>query len=228
MGVVQLPNDFNEPAVLWSTGTDRSCRDWSQVLLPLSGRVTDGTQHSSFSQSARGRVGLGGCPPRPPTDPYVRTLAHTAPQIVGSLPNSAIRLCFGDTLSEARCLRRISQGRFHDSTPRFPPPGRLGQSSPISSVLSRRSDFLPFFPRHFVAFARRYHASTRLLSFLPMPSRAEHRAWSFGYRFPRAICSDTETTGSLKLPGDLDCLCAHAPRLRQVTTSRSFSLTFTR
>jgi hypothetical protein len=133
--------------------------------------------------------------------------------------NSAIRLCFVDTLFTARCLRRISQRRFHDSTPRFPPSGRLGQSSPISSVLSRRSDFLPFFPRRFVAFARRYHVSTRLLSFLPMSSCAKHRAWGFGYRFPRAIFADMETTGSLKLPGDLDCLCAHVPGLRQVETT---------
>jgi hypothetical protein len=108
-------------------------------------------------------VALGSCLPRAPTDPYVRALAHTAPQIVGSLPVSAIRLCFVDTLSKARCLRRISQRRFHYSTPRFPPPGRLGQSSPISSVLSRRSDFLPSIPRHFVAFVRRYHTIALVL-----------------------------------------------------------------
>ena len=150
---------------------------------------------------------------------YVRTLAHTAPQIVGSLPVSAIRLCFVDTLSKARCLRRISQRRFHHSTPRFPPPGRLGWSSPISSVLSRRSDFLPLIPRRFVSFAQRYHGSTRLFSSLPTPSRAERQAWGFGNRFPHAIFSDMETTGSLKSPGDLDRLFAHVPGLRQVETT---------
>ena len=130
--------------------------------------------------------------------------------------NSAIRFCFVDTLSKARCLRRISQKRVHDSTPRFPPSGRSEWSSPISSVLSRRSDFLPFVPRHFVAFARRYQGSTRLISFLPTPSRAKRRAWGFGNRFPRAIFSDLETTGSLKLPGDLHRLFAHVPGLRRV------------
>jgi len=165
------------------------------------------------------RVAPGDCSPGAPTDPYVRTLAHTAPQIVGSRPVSAIRLCFVDTLSRARCLRRISQRRFHHSTPRFPPPGRHGRSSPTSSVLSRRSGFLPFVPRRFVAFARRYHGSTRLFSFLPTPSRAQRRARGFGYRFPRAIFSDMETTGSLKSPGDLDCLFAHVPGLRQAETT---------
>ena len=29
------------------------------------------------------RVARGGCPPRAPTDPYVRALAHTVPQIMG-------------------------------------------------------------------------------------------------------------------------------------------------
>jgi hypothetical protein len=43
-------------------------------------------------------------------------LAHTVPQIVGSLPNSAIRLCFVDTLIKARCLRRMSQKRLPDPT----------------------------------------------------------------------------------------------------------------
>jgi hypothetical protein len=103
--------------------------------------------------------------------------------------NSAIRLCFVDTLSTVQCLGRIAQRRFHHPTPRFPPSGRRESSSPTSSVLSRRSDFLSLLPRHFVAFARRYHGSTRLFSSLPMPSRAQHRTWGFGYRFPRAIFS---------------------------------------
>jgi hypothetical protein len=143
-------------------------------------------------------------------------------------PIVAIRLCFVDTLSRARCLRRISQRRFHYSTPRFPPSGRPGRPSPSSQVLSRRSDFLPFVPRRFVAFARRYHGSTRLVSFLPTPSRAERRAWGFGYRFPRAIFSDMETTGSLKSPGDLDCLFAHVPGLRQVETTLANNTSFAR
>jgi len=35
-----------------------------------------------------GRVALGGCPPRAPTDPYVHALTHTVPQIRASLHDS--------------------------------------------------------------------------------------------------------------------------------------------
>ena len=48
----------------------------------------------------------------------------------------------------------ISQQRFHDSMPRFPPPGSRGPSSPASSVLSRHSDFQPSLSPRFVSFAR--------------------------------------------------------------------------
>src|SRR5271166_1413751 len=36
-----------------------------------------------------GRVALGGCPPRAPTDPYVLTLEHTVPQPTDSPPAKA-------------------------------------------------------------------------------------------------------------------------------------------
>ena len=35
--------------------------------------------------------------------------------------NAAIRFCFVDTIIEFRCIRRVSQKRFHESAPRFPP-----------------------------------------------------------------------------------------------------------
>ena len=48
---------------------------------------------------ASGRVALGGCPPRAPTDPYVLTLEHTVPQPTDS-PSAkvpeAIRSSYGD------------------------------------------------------------------------------------------------------------------------------------
>ncbi len=70
--------------------------------------------------------------------------------------NSAIRFCFVDTFVEFRGIRRVSQKRFHDSTSRFPPLAPAGGCSPTSAVLSRRYDFLPPIPPHFVAFAWRY------------------------------------------------------------------------
>jgi hypothetical protein len=69
-----------------------------------------------------------------------------------------------DTIVEFRCIRRVSQKRFHDSTSRFPPLAPTGCCSPASSVLSRRYDFLPLIPPHFVSFAWRYLGRTRLSS----------------------------------------------------------------
>ena len=54
--------------------------------------------------------------------------------------NVAIRSCFVDTIVEFRCIRRVSQKRFHDSTSRFPPLAPAGCCSPASAVLSRRYD----------------------------------------------------------------------------------------
>jgi len=56
--------------------------------------------------------------------------------------NAAIRFCFVDTIAEFRCIRRVSQKRFHESAPRFPPLAPAGCCSPASSVLSRRYDAL--------------------------------------------------------------------------------------
>ncbi len=72
------------------------------------------------------------------------------------LANAAIRFCFVDTFVEFRCIRRVSQKPFHDSTSRFPRLAPAGGCSPASVVLSRRYDFLPPVPPHFVAFAWRY------------------------------------------------------------------------
>ena len=52
----------------------------------------------------------------------------------------------------------------HDLTPRFPPPAPAGGSSPASSVLPRRYDFLPSIPPHFVTFAWRYLSLHSLFS----------------------------------------------------------------
>jgi len=38
----------------------------------------------------------------------------------------ATRCCFVDTVLEFRCIRRLSQQRFHNPTPRFPPRGPGG------------------------------------------------------------------------------------------------------
>ena len=42
------------------------------------------TAQSPFCLRAEGRVALGGCPPRAPSDPDVRTLAHPVPLMLDS------------------------------------------------------------------------------------------------------------------------------------------------
>jgi hypothetical protein len=99
-------------------------------------------------------------------------LPHPVPQIM-ALPRGSARLAtprrlsdgFALTHTEVRCLRCVSSRRVHDLTPRFPPPGPRESSSPASTVLSGRCDFLPPIPPHFVSFVWRYH-SVRLCSSL--------------------------------------------------------------
>ena len=92
------------------------------------------------------------------------------------LAKYAIRLCFVNTSSEFRCIRRVSQIRFHDSTSRFPPLAPTGRSSPASSVLSKRYDFLMPISPHFVSFAWRYLGCTRYVRSLV--DECATKAWS--------------------------------------------------
>jgi hypothetical protein len=72
-----------------------------------------------------------------------------------------------------RCLRHVSLQRSDNSTPRFPPPGPRGASSPASTVLSGRYDFLPPISPRFVSFAWRYHSSARV-----SPARGRALPWA--------------------------------------------------
>src|SRR5262249_1994812 len=94
--------------------------------------------------------------------------------------SAAIRSCFVDTLVEFRSIRRVSQGRFHDPTPRFPPLAPGGTRSPVSSVLSRRYDFLSPLPPRFVAFAWRYLGCTRSVRSGADECAAQAWSWSPG------------------------------------------------
>jgi hypothetical protein len=113
-----------------------------------------------------GRVGRGGFPPRPPTDPC--------------MPNSGTRLfrprirpwpCgHGLVMLSAVVVLRWNQGSVSPAS--FPPaaswPGapfpQRGPSGRFPHVTGnmRRSDSLPPLPPHFVAFAWRYHGCTRV------------------------------------------------------------------
>ena len=89
------------------------------------------------------------------------------------LANTAIRLCFVDTLSEFRCIRCVSQIRFHESTSRFPPLAPTGCCSPTSSVQSRRYDAL--LPSRRTSFPSLGGTSVALVSFAPWRTSAPPR-----------------------------------------------------
>ena len=92
--------------------------------------------------------------------------------------------------------------------------GSSEASSPASTVLSRRYDFLPPFSPRFVAFAWQYHGSIRLLSYLPPPPNAERRAWSWSPGIPIRIFFRGDDRTSQVL-GEPHYPFAHVLRLRQ-------------
>ena len=87
--------------------------------------------------------------------------------------NAAIRFCFVDTRIEFRCIRSVSQKRFHNSTSRFPPLAPTGCCSPSSTVLSRRYDALLPFRR--TSFPSLGDTSVALVGFAPRRTSAPSR-----------------------------------------------------
>ena len=89
------------------------------------------------------------------------------------------------------------------SLPRVPD----GASSPASTVLSGRYDFLPSIPRRFVSFAWRYHSSARV-SPGERPSAAADGSSGVGHPVPPAGKESVETTGSPTFLGNPHCALA--------------------
>ena len=88
----------------------------------------------------------------------------------------------------------------------LPSTGSSGASSPASAVLSRRYDFLPPVPPHFVSFAWRY-LRVHSLSSLP-GGRVHRRGPELLTRSPARELAE-EATGSRKFLGNPDCPFAH-------------------
>ena len=90
--------------------------------------------------------------------------------------------------------------------------GSSGASSPASTVLSQRCDFLPSIPPRFVAFAWRYLGCTR--SFRSSADECAAKAWSWS---PGGSSREDaeETTGSPKFLGNPNCPFAHVPHRRR-------------
>src|SRR6266550_7787 len=95
----------------------------------------------------------------------------------------------------------------HDLTPRFPPPAPAGSSSPASSVLPRRYDFLPSVPPHFVTIVWRYLSLHSLCSLLG--GRVPRQGPELVGPVSPAGNSAEEAAGSRKFLGNLDCPFAH-------------------
>ncbi len=91
----------------------------------------------------------------------------------------------------------------------LPSSGSSRSSSPTSTVLSGRYDFLPPISPHFVAFAWRYHGNTR--GFAPIAAECYGDGPGVGHPVAPSGISSMETTGSPTFLGDPLCLC---PALR--------------
>ena len=117
-----------------------------------------------------------------------------------------------DTFAEFRCIRRVSQKRFHESTPRFPPLAPTGGCSPTSSVLSRRYDALQ--PSRRTSFPSLGGTSDALVGFAPWRTSAPPRPGVGNPVSPAGISPRSEQ-GSPKFLGNHNCPFAHVPIRRR-------------
>lgn len=141
-----------------------------------------------------------------PRLPQIRTCGITA---YGSSSNT-----FASLLSAAVSLTRyqgsVTLSCFSPAVllldVSHPSAGSFRASSPTSSVLSTRYDFLPSISPHFVAFAWRYHGFIWLVRY-PTGQMQPRRAWSW-YPGISGRVSAVETTGSPTFLGNLGCAFA--------------------
>ena len=107
-----------------------------------------------------------------------------------------------DTIVEFRCIRCVSQKRFHESASRFPPLAPAGCCSPVSQVLSRRYDALP--PSHRTSFPSFGGTSVPLVVFAPWRTSAPPGP-GVGNPVSPAGNSPRSKQGSPKFLGNHDC-----------------------
>jgi hypothetical protein len=154
-------------------------------------------------------------PARAPTDPDVRALTHPVlqptdlPSQKGS-PRLAERVTWtgsGASMCSTCCPH---SGLPADAS--LPSTGSSGASSPASTVVSKRYDFLPPIPPHFVAFVWRYLS---VHSFFSLPAgRVRRRGLELITRYSGRDFAE-ETTRSPKFLGNPDCPFAHVPHRRR-------------
>jgi len=163
----QITSPWGEVGPLAGPGEGQ---DHSETARRNSGSLLNGIHSVPHSSNAKsGRVALGDCSPRAPTDPYVRFYAYGSSRRYIAVPHT---ICWprGDTLrgsvSPAWC-----RPSFHDAAPPSLHGVREGPFPRFDATM-RRSDSLPSVSPHFVSFAWRYHSLRPLF----VPSGPGHGA----------------------------------------------------
>ena len=141
-----------------------------------------------------GRVDLGGCPPRSPTDPGLHITRHPVPHLMNSRPARSVVGTW--TWFRSRCTCQVSLQRLMRRHP-LPLTGSLGLVPP----LPRYYEVLRLPAAHFAAlrFLRLAIPSLRPLFVPPGPGRGAVDQSGVGRRYLQPPCS-METTGSPKFP----------------------------
>ena len=178
----------------WSGSTGR---DWLPAGFHLKGFTvpTILLSRAFLCESIRsGRVDLGGCPPRSPTDPGLHITAHPVPHLMNSRPARSVVGTW--TWFRSRCTCQVSLQRLMRRHP-LPSTGFLGLVPP----LQRYYEVLRLPAAHFAAlcFLRLAIPSLRPLFVPPGPGRGAVDQSGVGRRYLQPPCS-METTGSPKFP----------------------------
>ena len=166
-------------------------------------------------------MALGDCSPRAPTDPYVRTLAHTVHPMIGFAMQQR---CIPGMLSWAVPLIRSSKFNASDV---FPDPGsNIRHPLSVFPSLHRvlRDQFPGFYSTMKVLRLPADHPAALRFLRLAVPrlhslfsllvGRVHRRGLELVTRYLQPGWSE-ETTGSLKFLGNPNCPSAHVPRRRQ-------------
>ena len=141
-----------------------------------------------------GRVDLGGCPPKSPTDPGVHMTRHPVPHLMNSRPARSVVVTW--TWFRSQCTWHVSLQRLMRRH-LLPSTGSLGLVPP----LQRYYEVLRLPTAHFAAlrFLRLAIPSLRPLFVPPGPGRGAVDQSGVGRRYLQPPCS-METTGSPKFP----------------------------
>ena len=103
-----------------------------------------------------GRVDLGGCPPRSPTDPGLHITRHPVPHLMNSRPSRSVVVTWTWFRSQCTWMFPLTAHERHP----LPSTGSLGLVSRFHGTM-RCCDSLPPISLPFVSFAWRYHRCVR-------------------------------------------------------------------